>query len=434
MSVLEIGADQFEEEVLSSSGAVVVDFYSTECPPCEALYPKYEDVAGRFGSRVKFLKIFRQGNRDLALKLGVTSSPTLLFYRDGKEQGQRLIAGIKKQAIVKEIQGLMDPADFKVLSVERPIRQENVDLIILGGGPAGLSAALYAAQARLNTVLVDQSMPGGQVTTTHLIANYPGTGKAVAGYELIHNMQSQVKEAGGRILAAMDITSIHPGLDGHDHRVLLDGELELIAPAVILAMGAEPRLLGVPGEKEFRGRGISYCATCDGKFYQDLELIVIGGGNSAVEESLFLTRFARKITIVHQFDTLQANKTAQEAALAHPAIQFVWDSEPRSFQMDEHNKMHVMVENRKTGVKKELIADGAFIFVGLLPNVQGIEGLRRNEQGYVITNEDMETNIPGVYAIGDVRQKKVRQAITAAADGCIAAVIAEKYIEKRKVH
>ena len=199
-------------------------------------------------------------------------------------------------------------------------------------------------------------------------------------------------------------------------------------------MGAEPRLLGVPGEKEFRGRGISYCATCDGKFYQDLELIVIGGGNSAVEESLFLTRFARRITIVHQFDTLQANKAAQEAALAHPAIQFVWDSEPRSFQMDEHNKMHVMVENRKTGVKKELIADGAFIFVGLLPNVQGIEGLRRNEQGYVITTEDMETNIPGVYAIGDVRQKKVRQAITAAADGCIAAVIAEKYIEKRKDH
>ncbi|MBE7437149.1 MAG: FAD-dependent oxidoreductase [Spirochaetales bacterium] len=434
MSVTEIQADQFEDEVLAAAGPVVVDFYSTECPPCEALFPKYEDVAGRFSSRVKFLKIFRQGNRELALKLGVTSSPTLLFYKGGREVGQRLIAGIKKQAIVTEIQSLLDPADFQKLNVARPVRRENLDLIILGGGPAGLSAALYAAQAKLNTVLVDQSMPGGQVTTTHLIANYPGTGKAIPGYELIHNMQAQVKEAGGRILAAMDISSVTFSSSGGPHRVLLDGELELSAPAAILAMGAEPRLLGVPGEKEFRGRGISYCATCDGKFYQDLELIVIGGGNSAVEESLFLTRFARKITVVHQFDTLQANKTAQEAALAHEAIHFVWDSEPRSFQMDENNRMHVMVENRKTGQSTELIADGVFIFVGLRPNVQGFEQLKQNEQGYVLTNEDMETSLPGVYAIGDVRQKKVRQAITAAADGCVAAVMAEKYIEKQKVY
>ena len=430
LNVKEIDKNQYEELVLKSDKPVVLDFYSTECPPCEALAPKFTDLAGKFGEHMKFFKIFRQENRELADELGVSSSPTLLFFNNGKEAGNRLNGGIRKKAILSEIEGLVSPGDFNKLN-KKEIRKREVDIIIMGGGPAGLTAAIYAAQAKLKTLLIDQELPGGQVKITHLIANYPGTEKPVSGMELAYKMEVQAKGAGAEIIGAVDVTKID--LTGDVKKVIIDDELEISAPALVLAMGSEPRLLGIPGEKEYRGSGISYCATCDGKFYDGREIIVVGGGNSAIEESLFLTRFASKITIIHQFDHLQANKTAQEKAFANPKINIIWDSEPRKFELTPEKKVSVSVENIKTGEYSDHLTDGVFIFVGMAPNTANIKGnLNTNEWGYIPANEDMETNIPGVYAVGDVRDKKIRQVATAVSDGCIAAVIAEKYIAAQK--
>ena len=430
-NALEINAENFQTEVIESDKPCLVDFYSTECPPCEALAPKFESLADKFSPEVKFVKIFRQENRELADKLEVSSSPTLLFFKNGNEVYRRLSGGVQKSKIVEGIKELLSEEIFASLNTPAPIKKEEADLIILGAGPAGMAAAIYAAQAKLKTVLIDQGMPGGQVSTTHTISNYPGTGKAIPGYELVHNMQTQAEEAGALIYAAVEVNQVSfENTEDNENlkTVLIDNEIELSAPALILASGAEPRSLNIPGETEFKGSGISYCATCDGKYYDNKELIVIGGGNSAVEESLFLTKFASKITMVHQFDHLQANKSAQETILQNDKVGIRWDSEPRIFEKTSDGKMRVTIENIKTNERSTVEADGVFIFVGMSPNNSIIpSSIEVNEWGYIPTNENMETNVSGVYAVGDIREKNIRQAITAASDGAIAAIYAERH-------
>lgn len=431
--IQEIQASQYEALVAGAKGPVILDFYSEDCVPCEALASKFESLADLFGEEIRFYKIFRQQNRELATELGVRSSPTLIFYRDGQEVGRRLTGAIRKKDIVEQI-GQLIPADaFDRLYAKRSSSTREVDVAILGGGPAGLTAALYAAQARLNVLVIDQDLTGGQVKTTHMISNYPGTGGPVSGWELSEKMLRQVQEAGADVIAAVDVTMAK--LKSGESVIRIDDEIEVHARSVILATGAEPRSLGVPGEKEFRGRGISYCATCDGKYYDGKEVIVIGGGNSAVEESIFLTKFASRVTIVHQFDHLQANKQAQEEAFANDRIRFVWNSEPRRFEQLPDGRMKLTVENVKTGETDEMITDGVFVFVGMVPNLTGIESdmpIEKNQWGYVITDEDMETNVPGIFAIGDVRAKKYRQAAIAVGEGCIAAIACEKRLEAMK--
>lgn len=427
-NIVEITAADFEPLIRKTPGAAIIDFYSEDCAPCEALASKYEALAHLFGKDVRFYKIFRQKNRDLALELGVRSSPTLIFFKDGEEVGARLTGAIRKREIIEEIRSLLPHEKFEAISAKRTEQKREVDVAILGGGPAGLTAAIYAAQARLKVLVIDQDLTGGQVKTTHMISNYPGTGGAVSGWELSERMLRQAQDAGAEIMAAVDVTAV--SLKTGRTTIRIDDELEVQAKAVVLAMGAEPRRLGIPGEQEFRGRGISYCATCDGKYYDDKEVVVIGGGNSAVEESLFLTKFAGKVTIVHQFDHLQANKQAQEEAFANPKINFMWESEPRAFEQLPDGRMKVVVENVKTGARTDIITDGVFIFVGMVPNLSSIhDPIEKNAWGYVVTDEDMETSIPGVFAVGDLRAKKYRQAAIAVGEGCIAAINCEKRIE-----
>jgi thioredoxin reductase (NADPH) len=431
--IQEIDASQYPALVAQAKGPVILDFYSEDCVPCEALASKFESLAELFGEEIRFYKIFRQKNRELATDLGVRSSPTLIFYRDGIEVGRRLTGAIRKKDIVEQIRQLIPESTFERLYARRSSSTREVDVAILGGGPAGLTAALYAAQARLNVLVIDHDLTGGQVKTTHMISNYPGTGGPVSGWELSEKMLRQVQEAGADVISAVDVTMVK--LKSGNSIIRLDDEIEVHARSVILATGAEPRSLNVPGEKEYRGKGISYCATCDGKYYDGKEVIVIGGGNSAVEESLFLTRFARKVTIVHQFDYLQANKKAQEEAFANDRIEFIWNSEPRRFDQLPDGRMKLTIENVKTGEMSELITDGVFVFVGMVPNLTGIESevpLEKNPWGYIITDEDMETNIPGIYAVGDVRAKKYRQAAIAVGDVCIAAFAFEKRLEAMK--
>lgn len=424
-----ITSNDFKNEVLKSEN-VVVDFYSTECPPCEALASKFESLAEVYGRDIKFVKIHRQENRELALSLGVSSSPTLLFYKNGELKGNRLSGGIKRADIVQNLEILIP--EKKANELQSGIKQKTTecDVLIIGGGPAGLSAAIYTAQAKLNTIVVDKELPGGQVKVTHLVSNYPGFSEPISGYMLMHHMSEQAKAAGADFRSAVDITEI----DLNNNFIVVDGFETIKAKKIIIATGSSPRPLGVKGELEYKGQGISYCATCDAKFYEGKHVAVIGGGNSAIEESLFITKFASKVTIIHQFDKLQANKLAQEKAFANPKIEFVFEHEPREFIKNGTTVNEILVEDLKTHELKKISCDGVFVFAGMLPNISEIKQFFVLDQwGYIKTDPEMKTSLKDIYAAGDVASKAFRQITTATSDGTIAAISISKEIEKEIV-
>ena len=306
------------------------------------------------------------------------------------------------------------------------------DLIILGAGPAGLSAALYAGRACLKTLLIEKAMPGGQITLTNDIENYPGQLlEGESGFSLTERMGQQADKFGVE-RAYDEITAID--LSGEE-KVLTGLSGEYRAKAVILATGAHPKPIGCENEEQFTGRGISFCATCDGMFFRDLDVYVVGGGDSAVEEAIFLTRFARKVTIIHRRDQLRAVKAIQERAFANEKIGFLWNTVVEKVD-GEGALAEMTVRNVVTGettVIRASEADGTFGlfgFVGYAPNTELFEGKVDMDKGYIVTDEDMRTSVPGVFAAGDLRVKSLRQVITAAADGAIAAMQAAKYIEE----
>jgi thioredoxin reductase (NADPH) len=424
--IKNITSSEFENEVIKS-GNVIVDFYSTECPPCEALASKFESLSEIYGNDVKFVKIFRQENKELAVSLGVTSSPTLLFYKNGEIVGNRLSGGIKRGDIVKNLELLIsaEKANFFKNSIKKS--ETSCDVLILGGGPAGLTSGIYAAQAKLNTILIDKDLPGGQVKTTHMVWNYPGYEEPISGYMLMHHMSEQAKATGVNFRSAVDIT----GIDLINKNVEIDGVETIHTKKIIIATGSSPRTIGVKGESEYKGQGISYCATCDAKFYEGKHVVVIGGGNSAIEEALFITKFASKVTIVHQFDKLQANKVAQEKAFANPKMEFIFEHEPREFVKNGSSVNRVIVEDLKTHEYKSIDCDGVFIFAGMIPNLQDFDNrLTLDKWGYVNVDANMKTNIDDVFAVGDVAGKQFRQITTAVSDGTVAAITISKELEQ----
>jgi len=420
----EIAALEFDNEVLQG-GKVVLDFYSTECPPCEAVAPKFEGLSKLYGKEIKFFKIYRQQNRELADKLGVKSSPTLLFFDNGKEVAERLSGGIRRSDIINHLDSMITEEKVKAIKLQIKPTVSDYDVIILGAGPGGLTAGLYLCQAKVNTVMVDIALPGGHVSTTHEVSNYPGFIEPQAGYMLSHNMSEQTKLCGTVYKVAVDVTHV----DLEKKEVVIDEFETLKAKRIIIATGTSPNLTGAPGEKMLKGKGISYCATCDAKYYVDKDVVVIGGGNSAVEESDFITRFASKITMIHQFDKLTANKQAQEKLLGNPKVNVLFEYEPRSF-VKKGDKIITEVEDLKSNKITKLVSDGVFIFIGFKANV-GLFGskIELDPWGYIKTDEDMRTNIPGVFAIGDVISKKYRQITTAVADGTIAAIAIAKELD-----
>lgn len=308
--------------------------------------------------------------------------------------------------------------------------EEVYDLIILGGGPAGLSAGLYAGRSCLKTLLIEKGAPGGQIALSADVENYPGQMlEGETGYSLSARMADQC----GRFGVERVADAIREArLDGEVKR-LTGGKGEYRARTLILATGASPRPIGCENEKEFVGRGVSYCATCDGAFFRGLDVYVAGGGDSAVEEAVFLTRFARKVTIIHRRDALRAAKSIQERAFANPKIGFLWDSVVA--RVDGDDALNALtVKNVKTGELTEIRASqedgmlGLFGFVGYLPCTDLFRDQLPLENGYIRTGEDMRTAVPGVFAAGDIRVKSLRQVVTAAADGAIAAVQAERYL------
>lgn len=417
----EISSSEFETEVLAG-GKVVLDFYSTECPPCEAVAPKFEGLAKLYGSDIKFVKMFRQQNKDVAEKYGVKSSPTLLFFDGGVQVGKVLTGGIKRSDIIHQLDAMLPTERVKEINSKIKSSISEFDVLILGAGPGGLTAGLYLCQSKVNTVLIDIALPGGHVSTTHEVSNYPGFIDPQPGYLLSHNMSEQTKLCGTAYKVAVDVTAI----DLIKKEVVIDEYETIRAKKIIIATGTSPNLMGVPGERELKGKGISYCATCDAKYYGDKEVVVIGGGNSAVEEADFISKFASKITVVHQFDAFTANKQAQEKLFANPKISTLFEHEPRSFYR-EGDQLVTEVEDLKTKTKVKLVSNGVFIFIGMKPNIELFrDNLELDQWGYIKTDEDMRTNIPDVYAVGDVISKKYRQITTAVADGTIAAIAIAK--------
>ncbi len=301
----------------------------------------------------------------------------------------------------------------------------NFDVIILGGGPAGLTAGIYLARAKTKTLILDSGTIGGQVVLTHEIANYPGI-ESISGYMLAKTMRKQAKTFGCTIKSNIKITSMN--LSGDEKKVVVNDKDEYTAKAVIIASGGKSRPLNVPGETEFAGKGISYCATCDGDFFQDKEIIVVGGGNSALEEAVSLTQYASKVTIVHQFDHFQAYPWAVEEAKNNPKINFIMESEIIEFLGDESLR-RVKIEHQRTHEITEMDIDGVFIFIGYIPQTEFVkEIVKLNERGEILVDENFQTNIKGVFAAGDCLAKRYRQITTATADGTLAALNAIEYI------
>lgn len=304
------------------------------------------------------------------------------------------------------------------------------DVIIIGAGPAGLSAGLYAGRARLSTLIIEKEKDGGQIVLTSEVENYPGCLEGESGPTLIDRMAEQAKHFGAEKVYD-EIVEVK--LEGKE-KVLVGKKGEYVGKTVIIAGGASSKLIGCPGEKTFTGKGVSYCATCDASFFEDFEVFVVGGGDTAVEEAMYLTKFARKVTIIHRRNELRAAKSIQEKAFANPKMNFMWDSVIEEIKGDGLVNAMV-VKNVKTGELTEVVADeedgtfGIFGFIGYEPKTKLFEGILNIENGYLVTDENMKTNIEGVYAAGDIRVKSLRQVVTAAADGAIAAVQAEKYIE-----
>jgi thioredoxin reductase (NADPH) len=308
---------------------------------------------------------------------------------------------------------------------------EIYDVIIIGEGPAGLAAGLYASRARLKTLIIEKEKAGGQIVTTDEVANYPGSVENASGPSLIARMVEQAKEFGAE--KTFD-TIKDVELEGKI-KVLKGEKKEYQAKTVIIATGAKPRPIGCPGEKELIGRGVSYCATCDAAFFEDMEVFVVGGGDTAVEEGMYLTKFARKVTVIHRRDELRAAKSIQEKAFKNKKMNFMWDSVVEEVKGDGLVESMV-VKNVKTGETTEIHADeddgtfGIFVFIGFTPATKLFEGKVKLERGYIPTDDNMKTNVPGVFAAGDCRVKSLRQVVTATSDGAIAAVQAEKYINE----
>lgn len=304
---------------------------------------------------------------------------------------------------------------------------ESYDIVILGAGPAGLTAAIYATRSLRKVAVVEKGVPGGQIAMTDLIENYPGFPEGVSGPELMQKFEDQAKKFGTEFINLFTVKEIQ--LDGVEKVVLSTDGRQIRARSIIVATGQNPRNLNVPGESEYTGRGVSYCATCDGAFFKDRRVAVVGGGNSAIQEALYLTRFAKSVTVIHRRDQLRADKILQERAFRNEKIDFLWNSVVVEIKGDNLLRS-VVVKNVKTGELKEYEFDGLFIYIGYQPNTEFLKGLvELDENGYIVTDEKLETSVPGIFACGDVRRNVLKQVSVAVGEGAVAATSAERYLE-----
>ena len=306
---------------------------------------------------------------------------------------------------------------------------EVYDLVIVGGGPGGLTAGIYAMRAALKTILIEKGLTGGQINLTESVENYPGF-ENISGFDLSQKFLQHAQSYGLEVIQ-QEVAAVEPGLEFHSVR-LANGEI-LNAHAVILATGGSPRKLGVPGELEYYGKGVSYCATCDGFFFRGKDVIVVGGGDTALEEALYLAKVARRVYLAHRRDAFRGSRILQQRVMAEAKIDILWNTIIAEILADDQGVRGVALQDTQTGASRELAVDGVFIFIGFIPNNRLVPaGIRMDHDGYVETDEKCETNLPGIFVIGDLRRKYAKQIVLAAADGCTAALAAAHWVEMKK--
>ncbi len=306
------------------------------------------------------------------------------------------------------------------------MQQAHYQLIIVGGGPAGLTAGLYAARGRLRALLIEKGATGGQVLVTDWVDNYPGFVEGVSGFELMDRMTAHADRFGLEkrfaTITALDLAS-------DPKTITLENNEQLTAKTVILCTGAKPRKLDIPGEQELTGRGVSYCATCDGPFYRNQEIAVVGGGNTAIQDALHLTKFATKVTVIHRRGELRATKILQEKAFCNPKIDFLWNTQVKEIRGGKSGVEEILLTHHD-GEESTLKVTGIFVLIGVVPNnaILPLDQVTTDADGFVLTNEEMETNLAGVFAAGDIRSKRARQIVNAAGEGAVAELSAEHYL------
>ena len=415
MAAVNMNQAMFEKAIMGDQ-PVLVDFWAPWCTYCRRISDAYDRVAEKYDGQILVGKVNIDDEPLLSDQEGIEIIPTLVLYRAGMALGS--IVAPESGAMIEEF-------IEKTLGVQEKKQTAHVhDMIIIGGGPGGYTAALYAARSGLDAIVLEKLSAGGQMAQTHQIDNYPGFEEGVDGYELGQKMLRQAQRFGAKTAYAevtrVDLTA--------EPKVIETSEGVYYGKAVVIATGAGPRELGVQGERELIGRGVAYCAACDGMFFRDKTVAVVGGGNSAAADALLLSRIAKRVIVIHRRDTLRATKVYHEPLMQAENVEFRWDSVVMEI-LHEDKLTGVRLKNVKSGEEETISLDGLFVSVGRKPNTQLFDGqVELTAGGYIAAGEDTRTNIPGVYAVGDVREKQLRQIVTAVSDGAVAVHMAEEYL------
>ena len=417
MAVININRNQFEEMVHSGK-TVLVEFSAPWCVYCRRLAPALESVAEEYRDTLVFGAVNIDDEPELAQSEKIEVVPTLLIYQNGQVLGS-IVAPESRAQLVAFIEETLQHREQ-----EANITEHIYDMIVVGGGPGGYTAALYAARAGLDTVILEKLSAGGQMALTEQIDNYPGFEDGIDGFSLGEKMKRGTERFGVETKLA-EVLSLD--LSGTVKKAETS-EGPLLARTIVLATGAGPRELGIEGEQELIGKGVNYCAACDGMFYKNKTVVIAGGGNTAAADALILSRICKKVIVVHRRDTLRATKIYHEPLMKAENVEFRWDSEIIELLHDE-KVIGIRLRNVKTGEETTLACDGVFVSIGRKPSSELVKDqVEVDPAGYIIADESTRTNIPGVFAVGDVRTKALRQVVTAVADGATAVHYAEEYL------
>ena len=415
MAAMNINSKKLKE-MIENRKTFLVDFWASWCPHCRKINPAYEQIAKQYAGVLEVLKVDMDEDDKLWNELQVELIPTLRLYVDGKPVAS---------TVAPESKAVID--EFLSDILPEQIKEENdhvYDMIVIGGGPGGYTAALYAARAGFDTLVIEKLSAGGQMALTHQIDNYPGFVDGIGGWELADQMQRQAERFGATTQNA-EVRSVNLN---SSPKTVETSEGTFYGKTIVLATGANPRELGVPNEKELVGRGVAYCAACDGMFYKGKTVVVVGGGNTAAADALLLSRIAKKVIIVHRRNTLRATKIYHEPLMKAENVEFRWNSVVTEL-LHEDNITGVRLKDVQTGEETVIAADGVFVSVGRKPATELVsDQIELDKGGYIVAGETTETNIPGVYAVGDVRTKLLRQVVTAVADGAMAVHMAEEFM------
>ena len=402
-------------ELIDSKKTILVDFWAPWCGDCRRIEHAYDLIADEYADQIIVVKINVDTIDGIRQRQDIRRIPTLRLYQNGLALGQ-----------IVEPPAKSDIDDFLagILHKKSHAADDHIyDMIIIGGGPGGYTAALYGARAGLDTLVLERLSAGGQMALTHQIDNYPGFPEGIDGYDLAQKMQAQAERFGAKSRNAnvlfVDLKTAP--------KIIGTSEGNFLARTIVLATGANPRELGLPHEKDLLGRGIAYCAACDGMFYKDKTVAVIGGGNSAAADALLLSRIADKVIVIHRRDTLRATKVYHDPLMQAENVEFQWNSVVTGLLYDEA-VIGIRIKNVLTGEEKEIACEGVFVSIGRKPATELVADQLTLDNDYIVADETTETSIPGVYAVGDVRTKLLRQVVTAVSDGATAVHMAEEYL------